>query len=48
MSRVLRVAFIGAGNLANRMHYPSVAEHPQARIIAICDLDRARLCATAD
>jgi len=48
MSRV-RVGFIGAGNRANASHYPSVAELPDlAEMVAICDLDQARLSATAD
>jgi predicted dehydrogenase len=48
MNQPLRVAFIGAGNLANRMHYPSVAEQSDARLVAIAELDAARLAATAD
>ncbi len=48
MSRV-RVGFIGAGNRANASHYPSVAELSDlAEMVAICDLDEARLTATAD
>src|SRR5579859_2979473 len=45
---MLNVGFIGAGSLANRMHYPSVSEVRGARIAAICDLDQARLDQTAD
>jgi virulence factor len=43
----VRVAFIGAGALANRMHYPSVAEEQTAQLVAICDLDEERLLRTA-
>lgn len=45
---VVRVGFIGAGSMANAVHYPSVAEAPNALLAAICDLDEQRLNATAD
>jgi virulence factor len=51
MSRELqkaRVAMIGAGSMANRVHYPSLASFPDVEIAAICDLDAARLRETAD
>ncbi len=48
MAQAVKVGFIGAGSLANRMHYPSLAEIPEARIEAICDLDEGRLNRTAD
>ena len=38
----VRVGFIGAGGLANHVHYPSVAEDSRAELAAICDLDAAR------
>jgi virulence factor len=44
----VRVAFIGAGRLANSVHYPSVAENPHVRLVAVCDLDEVRLAQTAD
>lgn len=45
----VRVGFIGAGNRANASHYPSVADLPDlAEMVAICDLDEAKLNATAD
>jgi virulence factor len=44
----VRVAFIGCGALANRMHYPSLAETPGAELVAICDLDPAKLQVTGD
>ena len=34
----VRVGFVGCGALANRMHYPSLAELPHAELVAICDL----------
>ena len=44
----VRVGFIGAGNMANAMHYPSVADIPEATLWAICDLNEERLHRTAD
>lgn len=43
----LKVAFIGAGGLANQAHYPSVAGLSDAAIVAICDLDEQRRQETA-
>jgi len=47
MSNV-RVAMIGAGNMANRVHYPSLASFDDVEIAAICDIDTERLNGTAD
>ena len=44
----IRVGFIGAGGLANSMHYPSLAEFEDAEIVAISELNPQRLQATAD
>ncbi len=44
----VRVAMIGAGSMANSVHYPSLASFDDVEIAAICDLDSARLNATAD
>jgi predicted dehydrogenase len=46
--RKLRVAMIGAGALANQVHYPALASFDDVTIAAICDLDPQRLAATAD
>lgn len=43
-----RIAIIGAGAMANRVHYPSLSEHPDAELVAACDLDQKRLHGTAD
>lgn len=43
----VRVAVIGAGQMANRVHYPSLASLPDVSIVAACDLDEARLRQTA-
>ena len=44
----VRVAMIGAGGMANRVHYPSLASFADVEIAAICDLDQQRLTATAN
>lgn len=44
----VRVAMIGAGSMANRVHYPSLADEPNAEMVAICDVDQPRMNATAD
>ncbi len=44
---MVNIGFIGAGSLANAMHYPSVAALGDATISAICDLNAERLNATA-
>jgi len=44
----VNVGFIGAGNMANSVHYPSLAEMKDVNIVSICDLDEKRLNQTAD
>lgn len=44
----VRVAVIGAGSMANRVHYPSLAAEPGVEIVGICDLDPQRMNTTAD
>ncbi len=48
MAAPFRAAVIGAGAMANSVHYPSLAAMDDVRIEAICDLDAQRLTATAD
>jgi len=43
----VNVGIIGAGSLANSVHYPSLAESDDVEIAAICDLDEDRLKRTA-
>lgn len=43
-----RVAMIGAGSMANHVHYPSLAAFDDVEIAAICDIDHQRLQTTAD
>lgn len=44
----VRVAMVGAGGMANYVHYPSLASFDDVEIAGICDLDAGRLQATAD
>ncbi len=44
----IRAVVIGAGAMANRVHYPSLASFDDVDIVALCDLDPQRLQATAD
>ncbi len=44
----VRVAFVGAGRLANNVHYPSLAVMPDVAIVGIAELDEERLQETAD
>jgi predicted dehydrogenase len=44
----VRVAMVGAGGMANRVHYPSLASFADVEFAGICDLDATRLDATAD
>lgn len=48
MTHPVRVAMIGAGRMANSVHYPSLASFDDVEIAAICDIDTSRLHATAD
>lgn len=48
MNERVRVALVGAGAMANRVHYPSLASFDDVEIAAICDLDPVRLQETAD
>ena len=41
-SEQVRVAFIGAGAMAQKVHYPSLAEMDDVRIAAVCDLSEER------
>jgi predicted dehydrogenase len=47
VSEKVRVAVIGAGQMANRVHYPSLASLEEVDLVAACDLDRERLERTA-
>lgn len=45
---MLRVCFVGAGDFATKVHYPSLAEMNDVEIAGICDLDEARRRSVAD
>lgn len=44
----VRVALIGAGGMANQMHYPSLHEMDGVELVGLCDLDAAKCQATAE
>lgn len=44
----VRVAMIGAGGMANSVHYPSLASFEDVEFAGICDLDEARTRTTAE
>ena len=39
----IRLALIGAGGMANSVHYPSLAEFPDVEMTGICDLMEKKL-----
>lgn len=41
--KTVRVAMIGAGNMASRVHYPTLAALPGVEFAGICDVDPERL-----
>jgi len=47
-AKKVRVAMIGAGNMANSVHYPSLNSLDDVEIVAVCDLLEDRLHGTAD
>lgn len=44
----IRICVIGAGGMANRVHYPSLASFEDVEIAGICDQDADRLEATGE
>jgi len=47
MADKVRVGVVGAGALANRVHYPSLAAMPDVELAAICDLVEAKASGAA-
>lgn len=43
-----RIAMIGCGRFANKVHFPSLASFDDVEIAAACDLDESRLAETCD
>lgn len=48
MADRVRAGLIGAGGMANSVHYPSLAEMPDVDLVALCDLMPDKLAKTAD
>ncbi|MCM8804951.1 MAG: Gfo/Idh/MocA family oxidoreductase, partial [Candidatus Omnitrophica bacterium] len=46
--RKVRIGFIGCGNFANMVHYPSLNEMEDIEIVSICDIDRDKLNNTGE
>lgn len=46
-SRKIRVALIGAGKMANEVHYPSLAGFRDVQMVALCDLVESKRVETA-
>ncbi len=44
----VRLALIGAGGMANRVHYPSLYEMDNVELVGLCDIVEDKLNATAD
>lgn len=44
----VRIAVVGAGAMASRVHYPSLAALDDVEIAGVCDIDEARLANVAD
>ena len=44
----VKVAFIGAGRMANMVHYPSIAEIEEAEFVGICDIIEEKMIETAE
>jgi virulence factor len=48
MPEKVKVALIGAGGMANSVHYPSLVSFPDVEIVGLCDLVPDKLKATAE
>jgi len=44
----VRICMVGAGGMANAVHYPSLASFDDVEIVGVCELDPERLRATCD
>ena len=44
----VRICMIGAGMMANKVHYPSLASFENVDMVGICDLDEQKMKKTAD
>ena len=43
----VRICMIGAGMMANKVHYPSLASFENVDMVGICDLDEQKMKKTA-
>ncbi len=48
MAEMVRVAMIGAGNLATTVHYPCLSSLPDVELVATCDLIEEKAAAAAE
>ena len=48
MADTVKIAMVGAGGMANNVHYPSLASFDDVVFAGICDLDVERMSQTAD
>lgn len=46
MKERVRICVIGAGSMANKVHYPSLASFDDVEVVGICDIDEAQLAET--
>lgn len=46
--RKINIALIGAGGMANSVHYPSLSECEDVHLVGLCDLVESKLQATAE
>ena len=46
--RKVRVLMIGAGQMANMVHYPSLKSFKDIEIVGVCDMDPERVTTTCD
>jgi len=44
----IKVAIVGAGNVANSMHLPAWKKIPEAEVVAVCDVNRENAERTAE
>lgn len=48
MAKKTRVAFIGTGSICQSVHIPAYVKHPDAEIVAICDINPETLAKVGD
>ena len=47
MKDTVRICMIGAGGMANSVHYPSLRSFDDVEIVGVCEMNRERLDATS-